>query len=148
MHVFEILGEPVRLRIVELLASGAHGAGELADVVGDEFRIGRSAVSHHLSILRRERFVVVWAEGPVRRYRLAWDALDRLDLAADELWEKWDRRYGWPYLPDPLATPPRSHRAGRKGRRGRTPVTFEEQEDARLAVEPLARGEGWPFDRS
>ncbi len=152
MHVFEILGEPVRRRIVELLASGSAAAGELADVLVTEFRIGRSAVSHHLAILRREQFVVVWAEGSVRRYRLSWDALDRLDRAADELWEKWDRRYGWPYLPDPLASPPRSHRAGRRGERGRTrpnfeePMTLEEGEAARLAVEPLAYVDEWTFD--
>ncbi len=34
---------------------------------------------------------------------------------------------------------PLSHRAGRKGRRGKLPESYDEIEDARLLVEPLAR---------
>lgn len=52
MHPFEALAEPARRRIIDVLASGEHTAGELAAVVGEEFRISRTAVSKHLRILR------------------------------------------------------------------------------------------------
>ncbi|MDQ1587788.1 MAG: hypothetical protein QOJ77_953, partial [Microbacteriaceae bacterium] len=33
MHPFEIMAEPIRRRIVEILASGEHSAGEVVDVI-------------------------------------------------------------------------------------------------------------------
>ena len=119
MHPFELLAEPVRRRIVEVLASGEHTSGELAAVVGHEFSVGRTAISNHLRILRDHEFVDVRDEGPVRVYRLMWNALDRLDLEVEHLLDLWDLRTGYPYRTDPaVISLPRP--GGRKGHRGRS----------------------------
>lgn len=53
MHAFDVLGDPVRRRIVELVAeSDALPAGEIAARIGDEFGISQPAVLQHLRILR------------------------------------------------------------------------------------------------
>ncbi|MEO8263046.1 MAG: metalloregulator ArsR/SmtB family transcription factor [Pseudolysinimonas sp.] len=110
MHVFAILGDPVRFRIVEILASGSHTAGELAAAVGGDTGVSRTAVSHHLRILRDAGFVTVRKDENVREYRLHWDALESVDRILLDLFDKWDRRSGWPYVTDPLVVPPRRHR--------------------------------------
>ncbi|CAN5324212.1 metalloregulator ArsR/SmtB family transcription factor [soil metagenome] len=129
MHVFTLLGDPVRLRIVELLAAGERPVWRLAEQLEKEFGIGRNAVSMQLRTLRDHDFVTSRAEGSVRRYRLVWNALDRLDEAVEALFAAWERRDGWPYA-DRLdmeiklmakgrsLEPPRMHRAGRASLRG------------------------------
>ena len=115
--MFTLLGDPVRFRIVETLASGAHRAGELADAIGHEFSISRTAVSHHLRTLRDAGFVTVHSEENVRLYRLTWNALDSVDRVLLNLYERWDQRYGWPYANDPLARPKRRHRLAERAQR-------------------------------
>lgn len=68
MHALDVLGDPVRRRILELLADGETSAGELAAVVGDEFGISQPAVSRHLRVLRDTGFTSVRAEGTRRLY--------------------------------------------------------------------------------
>ncbi len=70
MHPFAVLGDPVRRRIVELLAQGEHTSGEVVDAVGGEFGITQSAVSQHLKVLRDAGFAKVRAEGRRRVYAL------------------------------------------------------------------------------
>jgi DNA-binding transcriptional ArsR family regulator len=148
VHVFALLGDPVRLRIVELLASGEKPVWRLAELLGPDFHISQSAVSHQLRILRDADFVSYRVDGLSRRYRLAWDALEQLDAVVEELFVAWERRDGWPYEDrlmidlrvsaaggDPDVVP-RRHRFGRAGLRGRT------QEE----IEPRAGGEEWWFD--
>ena len=134
MDVFALLAEPVRFRIIEILATGEHSAGNVADVVHHEFGVSRSAVSQHLRLLVEGGFVVRRVQGSFRMYRLDATALDSLDRAVDHLRELWDARYGWPYLADPLApaTVPGRPRPGRgRGNRGRSaaPVIVEITED-------------------
>ena len=57
MHALDILGDPVRRRILELLAEGERSAGELGDDVQREFGISQPAVSQHLRVLRESGFV-------------------------------------------------------------------------------------------
>ncbi|MEE2035570.1 transcriptional regulator, partial [Rhodococcus sp. CC-R104] len=45
MHGFEVLADPVRRRVLELLAVGAHAAGEIGAAIGAEFGISQPAVS-------------------------------------------------------------------------------------------------------
>lgn len=135
MHVFAVLGDPVRFRVVEILASGSHLAGQLTDAIVGEFRVSRSTVSHHLRILRDEGVVVVEPDGNERLYRLRWNALDRVDRVLLDLYEKWDCREGWPYTTDPLVPPARRHRLAE---RARHPVILVQSD-----VEPVA-----PFDDS
>lgn len=126
MHSFEIVAEPVRRRIIEILAVGDHPVGILNDVISMEFSVSRSAVSHHLRILRDEGVVAVEQDGGLpqsRLYRLNDEYLERLDDAVGELFTLWDHRYGSAALRAPVhpTTPsriPHAHRAGRKGLRG------------------------------
>ena len=68
MHAFEALGDPVRRRILELLAGGERSAGGLGAVVRAEFGITQPAVSQHLRVLREAGFVRVRPVGTVRLY--------------------------------------------------------------------------------
>jgi DNA-binding transcriptional ArsR family regulator len=63
MEAFDVLGDPVRRRILELIADGERPAGEVSAVVGDEFGISQPAVSQHLRVLREHGFATVRAVG-------------------------------------------------------------------------------------
>ena len=52
MHAFDILGDPIRRRILEVLAEGEHASGEVVEVISREFGITQSAVSQQLKVLR------------------------------------------------------------------------------------------------
>ncbi|WP_346986730.1 metalloregulator ArsR/SmtB family transcription factor [Agrococcus sp. ARC_14] len=68
MHALDVLGDPVRRRILELLADGEASAGALATVIGGEFGISQPAVSQHLRVLREQGFATVRPEGQRRLY--------------------------------------------------------------------------------
>ncbi len=135
MHVFTLLGDPVRLRIVELLASGEKPVWRLVETVGAEFHIGQPAVSHHLRILKEAGFVAARSIGKSNKYRLNWHAMTSLDSEVEKLFVAWENRTGWPYDDFRPLAPPRLHRLGRAGLRGRT-----EHE-----VEPRAGDDEWWF---
>lgn len=79
VHGFEVLADPVRRRILELLAAGPLGAGDIVATVGAEFEISQPAVSQHLKVLREHRFAVVHRDGTRRIYELDRHALDELE---------------------------------------------------------------------
>ena len=68
MHAFDVLGDPVRRRILELLADGERPAGEIGAAVQAEFGISQPAVSQHLRVLRDSGFTTVRPEGARRLY--------------------------------------------------------------------------------
>jgi DNA-binding transcriptional ArsR family regulator len=68
VHALDVLGDPVRRRLLELLAAGERSAGSLAAVVRDEFGITQPAVSQHLRVLRETGFVHVRPAGTSRFY--------------------------------------------------------------------------------
>ncbi len=68
MHAFDVLGDPVRRRILELLAEGEHASGEVAEVIRREFAITQAAVSQHLKVLRDTGFATVRIDGARRIY--------------------------------------------------------------------------------
>jgi|SRR5690606_12716896 len=70
MHPFAVLGDPVRRRLVEVLATGERSAGELVELVGGEFDITQSAVSQQLQVLREQGFATVRAQGRRRIYQI------------------------------------------------------------------------------
>jgi DNA-binding transcriptional ArsR family regulator len=96
-HPFAVLADPVRRRLVEILAVGDHSAGTLCDVISAEHGVSRTAVTHHLGTLRRHD-AVTSAVDPVeprsRTYRLRADFLARLDEEVEQLFRLWDHRYG------------------------------------------------------
>lgn len=71
MHALDVLGDPVRRRILEVLADGEASAGELAETIGAEFAISQPAVSRHLRVLREHGFATVRPEGTRRLYEVA-----------------------------------------------------------------------------
>jgi DNA-binding transcriptional ArsR family regulator len=68
MHAFDVLGDPVRRRILDLLASGEMAAGEIGAVIQEEFGVTQPAVSAHLRVLRDSGFAVMRPEGRRRLY--------------------------------------------------------------------------------
>ncbi|WP_228407145.1 ArsR/SmtB family transcription factor [Leucobacter muris] len=68
MHALDILGDPVRRRILELIADGEESAGDIAAVISEEFGISQPAVSQHLRVLREHGFASVRPEGTRRLY--------------------------------------------------------------------------------
>ncbi|MHC5796548.1 ArsR/SmtB family transcription factor [Lacisediminihabitans sp. FW035] len=89
MHVLDILGDPVRRRLVELLGDGERSSGELTTRIRDEFSIGQPAVSNQLRVLRESGFARSTASGARRIYSLERERLDEL-----EDWLR-DRRRFW-----------------------------------------------------
>lgn len=81
MHAFDVLGDPVRRRILELLADGEQSAGEVGAIVQEEFGITQPAVSQHLRVLRDNGLATVRAEGTRRLY-----AVDPAPLAEIDRW--------------------------------------------------------------
>lgn len=79
MHAFDVLGDPVRRRILELLADREHASGEVVDVIAGEFGISQAAVSQHLKVLRDSDFATVRPEGTRRIYRLDPEPLREVD---------------------------------------------------------------------
>src|SRR5437667_221963 len=63
MHAFDVLGDPVRRRILELLAGGELTAGAVGAVVQEEFGISQPGVSAHLKVLREAGFATVRPDG-------------------------------------------------------------------------------------
>lgn len=98
MHAFDVLGDPVRRRILELLAEHEHASGEVVEVIGREFGITQAAVSQHLKVLREAGFAVVRPEGTRRVY-----VLDTAPMRDVDAWL--DRFRGfWSHKLDALAT--------------------------------------------
>src|SRR5690606_1635378 len=77
MHSFQVMADPVRRRIVEILASGEHASGEITSVIAHDFGITRTAVARHLAILLGEDWVTVRADYTNRFYRLQPEAVCR-----------------------------------------------------------------------
>lgn len=73
--IFDALADPVRRRLVELLAQGNATAGDLADLIGAEFGISQPASSQHLRVLREAEVVTGHQDGRRRLYRLRSEAL-------------------------------------------------------------------------
>ena len=92
MHAFDVLGDPVRRRILELLASGEHTSGEVVEVVGGEFGISQPAVSQHLRVLRDSGFATVRAAGTRRIYAVDPSGLREVDGWLEQFRGFWEQR--------------------------------------------------------
>jgi|SRR5688572_13816623 len=79
MHAFDVLGDPVRRRILELLAERENSSGDIVAVIQGEFGITQSAVSQHLRVLRESGFASVRNEGARRLYSVDTAALREVD---------------------------------------------------------------------
>ncbi len=98
MHAFDVLGDPVRRRILELLAPGEQTAGDVVAAIRAEFGISQPAVSQHLRVLREHGFATVRPEGARRLYAVGAEPFREVDDWLDAF-----RRFWTPPL-DALAT--------------------------------------------
>ncbi len=92
MHAFDILGDPVRRRILELLADGEQAAGSVSEVIRAEFGISPPAVSQHLRVLRESGFVTVRPDGTRRLYSVEAAPLREIDVWLERFRQFWDQR--------------------------------------------------------
>jgi DNA-binding transcriptional ArsR family regulator len=92
VHALDILGDPVRRRILELLATGEHSAGAVVAAISVEFGITQPAVSQHLRVLREAGFATVRAEGTRRLYAVDPAPLQEVDLWLDQFRRYWSSR--------------------------------------------------------
>ncbi len=118
MHAFDVLGDPVRRRILELLADGERAAGEVSAVVQEEFGISQPAVSQHLRVLRDNGFATVRPEGARRLYAVRHEALQDVDAWLDGF-----RRFWTP----PLMALETELARGRRARRTRRTADQEDE---------------------
>ncbi len=90
MHAFDVLGDPVRRRILELLAGGEHRSGEIVEVIQREFGITQAAVSQHLRVLRENGFAQVRIDGPRRIYTVDAQPLQEVDAWLSRFRSFWE----------------------------------------------------------
>jgi DNA-binding transcriptional ArsR family regulator len=122
VHAFDVLGDPVRRRVLELLAKGEQTSGAICAVIQAEFAISQPAVSQHLRVLRESGFATVRADGARRLY-----AVDAAPLHEVDAWLQRFRRF-WDQRLDALATELARGKHERRTARG----------DARSAAMPHA----------
>ena len=109
MHAFDVLGDPVRRRILELLAGGEMSAGAIGATIQHEFAITQPAVSQHLKVLRDNGFAAVRPDGRRRLYAVDAKALRDVDEWLDAF-----RGFWAPHLDAPTTEVARGKRQRRR----------------------------------
>jgi DNA-binding transcriptional ArsR family regulator len=132
MHAFDVLGDPVRRRILELLAEGENSSGDVVAVIQSEFGITQPAVSQHLRVLRESGFASVRSQGARRLYTVQTDPLQEVDA--------WLARFRgfWEDQLDALGT------EVARGRRGRSPERRAASAEPTASVRPTPISRGRP----
>ncbi|MFD0775588.1 ArsR/SmtB family transcription factor [Streptomonospora algeriensis] len=87
-RVFEVLAEPNRRRILDVLRRGERPVGELVDRLG----ISQPAVSKHLRTLREAGLVESRSKAQRRLYRLRTEPLRDLDAWLEPYRMLWESR--------------------------------------------------------
>ena len=87
-----MLGDPVRRRILELLADGEQSSGALTEVIRAEFGISQPAVSQHLRVLRDSGFATVRPDGARRLYAVDTRPLEEVDAWVGQFRSFWVQR--------------------------------------------------------
>ena len=98
MHIFDVLSDPVRRRILEMLGHREMASGEVVEAIGAEFGITQAAVSQHLKVLRENGFARVRPEAQRRLY-----SVNAAGFQAVDAWIGQFRSFWEPKL-DALAT--------------------------------------------
>ena len=93
MHAFDVLGDPVRRRILELLVDGERPSGDMVAAIGAEFGISQAAVSQHLKVLRDAGFATVRPDGQRRLYALDAAPLREVDDWLGRFRGFWEHRF-------------------------------------------------------
>ena len=86
--LFEVLAEPNRRAILDLLRSEERAVGELVEALG----LSQPAVSKHLRTLREAGLVAVRSDAQRRLYRLRPEPLRELDSWLSPYRRLWEQR--------------------------------------------------------
>ena len=89
MHAFDVLGDPVRRRILELIAEGEMTSGAVCAAIQREFGISQPGVSQHLRVLRDSGFATARAEGTRRLYAVRPGPFQDVDAWLDRFRRFW-----------------------------------------------------------
>jgi len=122
MHAFDVLGDPVRRRILELLVDGELASGAVTATIQAEFGITQPAVSQHLRVLRDSGFATVRPDGARRLYAVGPEPFQAVDAWLEPFHRFWEQRL------DSLAT---ELARGRRERRRTSPATVSTKETPR-----------------
>jgi DNA-binding transcriptional ArsR family regulator len=90
MHALDVLGDPVRRRIMEVLAEAEHSSGEVVKIIHAEFGITQAAVSQHLRVLRENGFASVRPEGAKRIYAMEAAPMREVDQWVEQFRVHWE----------------------------------------------------------
>jgi DNA-binding transcriptional ArsR family regulator len=85
---FEVVAEPHRRRILDLLRSGERPVGALVDALGQS----QPAVSKHLRVLRQAGLVQIRVDAQRRLYRLRPQPLSEIDAWLSPYRALWSER--------------------------------------------------------
>ncbi|MFO0675816.1 MAG: metalloregulator ArsR/SmtB family transcription factor [Polyangiaceae bacterium] len=90
MHIefFDVMADPTRRRIVEVLLAGERQVGDVVDQAG----VHQSGVSRHLRILHDAGFVTVRPDGQKRLYALRPEPFRDLDAWLGPYRRMWEAR--------------------------------------------------------
>jgi DNA-binding transcriptional ArsR family regulator len=88
LQTFTALGEPNRLRIVELLRGGARPVSE----IGERLKLPQPQVSKHLRVLRDAGLVAAEVRAQQRLYQLEPKTFRELDRWLERFRDLWDAR--------------------------------------------------------
>jgi DNA-binding transcriptional ArsR family regulator len=79
-QAFDVLAEPSRRRILDLLLAGEHPVGELVEALAEQQpALSQPAVSKHLRVLREAGLVQVRIDAQRRLYRVRAEPLQAVD---------------------------------------------------------------------
>jgi len=92
MHALDVLGDPNRRRILELLARGEQSAGDIVEVLQREVGLSQPAVSQHLKVLRETGFARVRADRQRRLYTVNPTPLREVDRWLERFRHFWEER--------------------------------------------------------
>lgn len=88
---FAAIGDPTRRRVLELLATGEHAAGELLAAIQGERTISQGAMSQHLAALRNAGLVNVRVDGQRRLYTTRVEMLQTIAAWVDHVLPGFDQ---------------------------------------------------------
>lgn len=92
MEAFDVLGDPIRRRILELLSGGEASAGDVSATIQAEFGISQAGVSQHLKVLRDAGFATVRIDAQRRLYSLDAGPMQTVDAWLDRFRMLWAPR--------------------------------------------------------
>lgn len=89
VNTFEVLADPTRRRLLEVLAQGECSAGELGAVALTEFGLSQPATSRHLRVLRESGLVRSRVAGARRLYALEPAGFQDIDTWLEQFRALW-----------------------------------------------------------